>query len=523
MYKIIVGEIEEQSISAIQKIIKEQIKDADLVKIVKTGDELIKETIQTEPELLIVAIEILGLNGLEAIRQIRKFNESVHIIVISSYDYFGFAVQAMHLNVSGYELKPLNESSFSQAIKQEILKIKEKDEDKKRFLREENILNDAYEYMGYSFINTVIFNAGCSKDLKVYQKYLHLSPMGFVMNIEYDNSSLLTSFDIDKMYPKICSAIKNVLGDGKGYVIGAKVFHRTVIYFNVDASARETIEHRNETIKIAKKINTVIKQLFLLDAFIGIGSIKPLARISSSYEEALDCSNYKQEGAIVHIKEIKIKAREYSNLIEQEQALVEAIRYGKQDAVYYFNNIIQSIRGYDSRERVRKIIEILILVRNELNKMNNSEVNRSNYLEYIPSIYEIDEEQQIKWAATQFNILIRNFRLKKLDRKSNTINVAIEYAQKHYSQELSLNDIAAYVNLSPQHFSKIFKEEMNTNYVEWMTNLRVSKAKELLNRSDKTIKEICYLVGYQDPNYFSRIFKKYVGISPTDYMKERAD
>ena len=111
----------------------------------------------------------------------------------------------------------------------------------------------------------------------------------------------------------------------------------------------------------------------------------------------------------------------------------------------------------------------------------------------------------------------------KNDRKSNIINVALEYIGRHYNEELMLNDISEYVNLSPQHFSKIFKESTNYNYVEYVNNLRISKAKEFMNNTDRTIKEICYQVGYQDPNYFSRIFKKYVGITPTEYMKERAD
>ncbi len=125
------------------------------------------------------------------------------------------------------------------------------------------------------------------------------------------------------------------------------------------------------------------------------------------------------------------------------------------------------------------------------------------------------------WAWRRFSNLLRTLKIEKVDRKTSIVNVAIGHINKHFTEEVTLNDIATYVNLSPQHFSKIFKEATGFGYVEWVNNLRITKARELINTTDKTIKEICFIVGYNDPNYFSRIFKKYVGISPTDYMLER--
>ena len=75
------------------------------------------------------------------------------------------------------------------------------------------------------------------------------------------------------------------------------------------------------------------------------------------------------------------------------------------------------------------------------------------------------------------------------------------------------------MDISPYYFSKLFKEETGENFIEYLTSLRINKAKELIQNSSLSMKEICAEVGYADPNYFSRIFKKNVGATPTEYKE----
>mgnify|MGYP003294212068 CR=1 FL=1 len=87
--------------------------------------------------------------------------------------------------------------------------------------------------------------------------------------------------------------------------------------------------------------------------------------------------------------------------------------------------------------------------------------------------------------------------------------------------DISLDDISRYCNISTYYFSKLFKQETGENYVEYLNRIRIEHAKQMMNESDKSIKEICFSVGFSDPNYFSRAFKKYEGISPTEYKEGR--
>ena len=89
----------------------------------------------------------------------------------------------------------------------------------------------------------------------------------------------------------------------------------------------------------------------------------------------------------------------------------------------------------------------------------------------------------------------------------------------HFKNDISLDEISREIDISPYYFSKLFKEETGENFIEYLTTTRMEYAKSLILKSNLNMKEICAEVGYQDPNYFSRIFKKTVGVTPTEYKE----
>ena len=108
-----------------------------------------------------------------------------------------------------------------------------------------------------------------------------------------------------------------------------------------------------------------------------------------------------------------------------------------------------------------------------------------------------------------------------LGRYHDVIKDAIAYINEHYSdEELSLNTLAAQVNFSPNHLSSIFKQETGQPFIKYLTDYRMNMAKELLSRTSKKSNEIGIMVGYKDPHYFSYLFKKTQGVTPTQYRSK---
>ena len=130
-----------------------------------------------------------------------------------------------------------------------------------------------------------------------------------------------------------------------------------------------------------------------------------------------------------------------------------------------------------------------------------------------------DYEEIRAWFLEKMMQTCYSIRDKNEDRSESLVEKARSYMQENYSRDISLDDVSKEVNVSPYYFSKIFKEESGENFTEYLTKIRINKAKELLEDAELSIKEIGVMSGYTDPNYFSRIFKKHTGITPREYRE----
>ena len=521
MFKVLVADADSSTVSLIENVLSDKLKEAKLVGVAKNGNEAVVDTINLEPDLIIIAVKLTGINGLETIRQIRGFNKSVHIIIISAYDYFEFAKEAMLLGVNNYLLKPVNVQQIYEAIKHEFVSLEEESSKNRKFREEEHVFNTALRYVEHNFIYGILFNPGYTSEINQYMELIGVGKIGYMMNIVISKGYKEQYLDLDRIFTQMQRRVKTIISTRDNCAIGPQMMNRLLVYITCD-KGKEAKEIQIESVKVARQVHAGLKETFGIDTFIGIGGVKPIESIHESYLETLRCIKYMEEGPVIHYKEIRYKSystgQEYYELMN---TLVEGVKYNRYEIHDTFSGIIESLRPYSSVERISKLIELLFVISYEANKEYKVQnLGFDYYLDYNDVLNYTVEEQE-SWAWRRFNTLLRALKNEKVDRKTSIVNVAIGHINSHFTENITLNDIASYVNLSPQHFSKIFKEATGFGFVEWVNNLRITKARELINNTDKTIKEICFLVGYNDPNYFSRIFKKYVGISPTDYMLER--
>ncbi len=106
----------------------------------------------------------------------------------------------------------------------------------------------------------------------------------------------------------------------------------------------------------------------------------------------------------------------------------------------------------------------------------------------------------------------------RTSRAKALLSLAIDYLERNYQRNISLEDTAERIQISPFYLSKLFKKSVGENFVNYLTAVRIRKAKEFLTDPHYTIKDVCYQVGYKDPNYFARVFKKTCGITPSQYQ-----
>ena len=248
--------------------------------------------------------------------------------------------------------------------------------------------------------------------------------------------------------------------------------------------------------------------------------------VNESYQEALDTER-QGVGKVTHAKDMPVTCvYEEGYPYELEKELFAAIEEGNQEKTRERSKEFALWMKSQSAEitgSIRlKTIEF-VLWAEHLAYMQGGMMYRfrarDGYWESLISFQTYDE--LTGWFVKKMEDASSHIAMKQQEKTNSVVEKAKEYIVEHFSKDLSLEEMAKELGISPYYLSKLFKESEGVNYIDYVTGLRIKYAKEQLNNSDKSIKEICHESGYGDPNYFSRIFKKWTGVTPTEYREGR--
>lgn len=207
------------------------------------------------------------------------------------------------------------------------------------------------------------------------------------------------------------------------------------------------------------------------------------------------------------------------------ERLVHQLKSGSvdmcEDVIRGFLEEIGFFRIKSMLMRLYVAMDIYIVIRGfakELGILNEDFVNRYGSIDEIETNL-MDEESTVKFFSSMLEQCVR-WRVEFCRETANEpLRCAIEYIGRNYMRDdISLKSVSSAVNLTPTYFSSLFKKEIGMNFSEYLTNLRVEKAKELLCCTSKLISEISYEVGFTDYRYFGQIFKKNTGYTPRDFQ-----
>ena len=201
----------------------------------------------------------------------------------------------------------------------------------------------------------------------------------------------------------------------------------------------------------------------------------------------------------------------------------EAIVRRKPASYDYFSILIEKIKPFNDTKKRNKLLEILVTSTLTAQATGETKSNTPPYIDFVKDMEELSGDDLIEWAFKTFITITGYVRPKTtIDYSNDIVRITHEYLEAHYADEITLEDVAEQVNISPQYFSKLIKKNTGFNFTEWLSMIRIQKAKELLTNTNLTVKEVCFKVGYKDPNYFSRIFKKRMGMTPSEYIRTKS-
>ena len=528
MYKIMLADDEGIVIDSLKFIIEKNFPDKCQVESAKTGRKVIELAETFRPDIAVMDIQMPGINGIEAMKEIREMNRSTIFIVMSAYDKFDYAKEAINLGVLEYLNKPVDQARIVDVLKRAMKQIDEEKERRSQDLLIKEKLETVVPIIENNMIYTALFQDDYDDEIDNFRSLLSIDKdYGFVIVLEWgDNQSehhltnaVGTGIKMQSYYKEIREVVKGFFE----CIVGSMMANRIIIYVPYGKSSLEY----NERIEIIEKTRTMIrklKQYVDVKFRAGIGSVVKLSECARSYEEGQRALR-KSEGSVAHVADLPIMVSYEDNYpIEEERRLFEMTEKGNENealiaANRFFGWMVENYGDhiYDIKLKVLEFVLWAEHLAIEEGGMEYHFLSRQDYLPQILALNTLDEIQQ--WFVSKIGAASRDVVQSKEKQSSSSVERAKAYIAQRYNKDISLDEVSREVDISPYYFSKLFKEETGSNFIEYLTALRINKAKQLLGGSDMSMKEICTEVGYSDPNYFSRIFKKNVGVTPTEYKE----
>lgn len=530
MYRIMLADDEGIVLDALQFIIEKNFGDCCQIQKAKTGRGVIELAEEFLPDIAFVDIQMPGINGIEAIKEIRKRNQNTIFIIVSAYDKFDYAKEAINLGVLDYINKPIRQEVIIDVLQKAIDTLDKERNKRSNDLMIREKLENVVPIIESGFIYSILFQEHFEEDTNNYKQLLGIENYenGYMMAIIFGDGQEETHMlnavgagvKMQKQYRDIHELIKTYFPGIVGNIMANKI----PVFMPCEDTALD-YEQRIEVIEKSRELARKLKNKADVVFRIGIGSVKPMKEAIISYNEAID-SLIQTQGSVTHTEDNPIGcayAEDYP--ITLEKALFENVERGDivgcQNMAKLFFDWMESNYGEHINDIRLKCLEFVLWAEKKayLNGgMTYHFLSRTDYMSSLMTCADLNGVRE--WFEEKMKAACRNVKGSRKESSLSVIEKAKSYINAHFQKDISLDEVSREVNVSPYYFSKLFKEETGQNYIEYMTEIRIKRAKELLSQGNETsMKEICIACGYQDPNYFSRIFKKTVGLTPTEYRE----
>ena len=490
---------------------------------------------KTRPDILITDIKMPFVDGLALSRLVKKELPETEIIILSGYEEFDYAKEAIQIGVARYLLKPINGETLLQEIDSvaEIILGKQKEKEiREKYQKEmeENSLRDQMDLFQHLVTGDCsmeeLLSVADKLDLKIMAPWYSIVLLK-IQSMKHDYEEYSGSIvAVDERIVK--------LAEPEHVLIFDRALEGRAFLFKAD-SEEELLAYQKEYLGDVKE---VLSGYANLRYFGGIGTpVNRLREIPASFEDAshafahrylvaesciLDSSLLMQEGAAEQ-EDFRISAVNPEQI--DRAKMQEFLRTGDLDEVIYFvdeffgkldggamkSRIFRQYITMDAYFSIADFLKGLGLQKDEIEAPDQD----SSILQ--------DEKSAMDYIVRIMNKALVLREKKASGRYEDVVSEVIHYIEDNYAQEeLSLNLLASHVNFSPNHLSMIFSQQTGQTLIRYLTDYRMNRAKELLRCSSKKSSVISMEVGYKDPHYFSYLFKKTQGMTPTQYRGGRA-
>lgn len=526
LYKIIVVDDEKSIRERLTHFLPWSDVGFAVVGTAENGREALKLIDKEQPTVVLTDVRMPDMTGLELAKQLKESQPKIKVVILSAYDDFKYAQDAIQYGVKGYLLKPLTKSDFSEFFTKLAMELKEDDELEKVSISDE--LWNEQELMILDLIK--------GENLHKYEN---------IYNVKNQNTrvviiSLEGVFKETQTFSIRQKITETATKYWERFLMPVLFYGNNLILLISEDFLVSKTELKGEILSFVDNLQQNLGEIYNEETqvVVGVGnSVQTINEISYSYHEAVHASSYKffSENEKIIFCEDLVKNNRYegrmvtkdhilAHVNKIERKLTESVLNSKiteiSDEINTFFEELEELNGQkisSIRGSCSEFIIMLIFRIKEkgflLPTIDNQHV--------LGKIYEIDSLKELKrWLKQMIETIF--YELDKKDGQSvnRYVLIAKEYVKENYREKISLIEMSNTLFLHQAYFSTIFKKETGQNFIDYVNEIRIEKATQLLRGTEFKVKMISDMVGFQSHSYFIKVFKNEIGVTPVLFRKQ---
>ena len=547
MLKIFLAEDEVVVRETIKRMIPWEELGFELVGEAADGEMALPLLLRQQPDLLITDIKMPFMDGLTLARLAKKEIPGLKVVILSGYDDFNYAKQAIGIGVEDYLLKPITKNALIERLS-EIRSRYEHEKTQKEYYEKFQREMQAYEKnSSRDFFEALV--GGSMDMMEVYKRAEKLgldivaeayNVLIFTMNCDEDFSGQRDEYS--SWEAESLELLENFFaGHSSAMLFRSNIFSYGVLL----KGQRETIEENTRA--CVDEIRKILsRQDGRREWFLAVGqSVERLSQIQKSYHTASRAfsQRYLYDENILYYDEMETMEHPGGQAETEDNAYLQKVDVNalnpailqkflsnglQEDTENFVKDYFYAI-GQEPMESLVFRNYVILNVRFSVISFIKGLECDTNEMESADTEEVLAEsgknmESAIAYAKKMISQAIEIRDQNSGNKNRSILKTAVDFIDSHYmDEEISLNTVANVANVSSNHFSALFSQNMGQTFIEYLTTLRMNKAKELLRCTGMRSSEIAGEIGYKDAHYFSYLFKKTQGMTPSDYRKAREE
>lgn len=534
MYKVVIIDDEPLARKGIKNIVNWKSLNCEVCAEAGNGVEGLEQIRRYLPDIILTDIYIPGMEGLNMLKQAKNIVPDTKVIIVTRHRAFDLVHEAFKFGAYDFLLKPAKLEDLTSVIGRAAedltaQNMRELEFDKFKILFEQNIPS-----LKEKLLCDIIFNINNNEDeilekMELFEMQINNFVFLLIENDFDENAN--TQYNKQLYQFGIKNSFAELLADK--YEIYSIVLNSNRMCFIVQTNASCDIV-MSEVVDKSSHLQNMINYAFGFSVTIAVStigtSVLDLPEKLKECEYSLQYKSYMENSSIIQYNDFRsfFKYEDYSLLKIYKQELLEGIKAGNEEAVKVSAGNISDFISLNTID----INYIKDFFYSTLSSINNIRVSvlaadadkRHEECKDIANLLNlIDSGADTEALSSLLQDTAINVCSKVNSYNNKSIRVilrkAVDYVNEHFAQPITLNEVACHTFVTTFYISRMFKKELGTSFVDYLNNMRIEKAKELLKDVKYKSYEVASLVGIPDPHYFSKLFKKHCGMTPSEYRE----